>query len=283
VTTKKHPSENDFLFSFGIVTDGRHPEMLKCSILSILDQREVSLNAFEIIIVGSTAAVVQLPDKIRDCITFIEFDESVKPGWITKKKNLISKVAKGQYIVLMHDYFALDPFWLAEIQTILSRKRTLDVVMCNIIDYEGKRYSDWVLHPLNYNLSDIVTFPNFCLLPYRNSRLTRFMYCPGGFFIVRKSFMEQYPLNEDLTWGGGEDVEWSFRWRKNNIIYGVIPSASVRVLKENKKSPFVPITGFRYLILTFFSIPGIRFLVTRIPVDIRLLRRKIGLSDEISW
>ena len=32
--------------------------------------------------------------------------------------------------------------------------------------------------------------------------------------LQKKSFMSKYPLNEELTWGEGEDVEWSKRIRR---------------------------------------------------------------------
>jgi hypothetical protein len=40
------------------------------------------------------------------------------------------------------------------------------------------------------------------------------MYVSGAYWVAKKQFMTDYPLNEDLSWGEGEDVEWSYRARK---------------------------------------------------------------------
>jgi hypothetical protein len=32
--------------------------------------------------------------------------------------------------------------------------------------------------------------------------------------IAKKEFMQKCPLNEDMMWGSGEDVEWSLRMRE---------------------------------------------------------------------
>ena len=55
-------------------------------------------------------------------------------------------------------------------------------------------------------------------------------YVPGMYFCVKKEFLLQHPLDERLTWGEGEDIEWSSRicdhWK-----YLFNPKAVVRSLK----------------------------------------------------
>ena len=74
-------------FTFGIVTNLDHEEYLLNLINSILNQ---NIKNFEIIIVGPVGHF-DLKNKIAitDSFTMIDFDESEKDGWITKKKNLI--------------------------------------------------------------------------------------------------------------------------------------------------------------------------------------------------
>jgi hypothetical protein len=44
------------------------------------------------------------------------------------------------------------------------------------------------------------------------------MYISGAYFIIKKQIALQYPLNEKLVWGQGEDVELSQRLTDNNIV-----------------------------------------------------------------
>ena len=41
--------------------------------------------------------------------------------------------------------------------------------------------------------------------------------------------MENFPLNEELTWGEGEDVEWSKRVEEHNFTFN--PYSTVKLLK----------------------------------------------------
>ena len=41
------------------------------------------------------------------------------------------------------------------------------------------------------------------------------MYVSGAYWVATKEFMMKHPLNERLSWGEGEDVEWSYRARRD--------------------------------------------------------------------
>jgi hypothetical protein len=56
------------------------------------------------------------------------------------------------------------------------------------------------------------------------------MYISGNYFLVKKSFILSNPLNEDLTWGMSEDVEWSLRIRDT----AVIKCNGKSIVKHNK-------------------------------------------------
>jgi hypothetical protein len=82
-------------FSFGIITDGNSDLNLLIIINSIYQQ---NIENFEIIIIGNSKI------KKNDKINIINFDESLRSSWITKKKNIISENAKYENIVFLHDY-----------------------------------------------------------------------------------------------------------------------------------------------------------------------------------
>lgn len=119
----------------------------------------------EIIVVGDKETCNYLKSKFQIDLKYIEFDESQMPGWITKKKNMITEMALGDYIVYVHDYVTFSQGWHNAVLSFLKKTR-VDVAITEILDYKGNRYADWILHPLNYRLTDLLTFPNKCLLPY---------------------------------------------------------------------------------------------------------------------
>lgn len=70
--------------TFGFVTNGANDHMLKKGIESV---KNAKLLNYEIIVVGNTSIV-------DDEIKIIHFDESIKTGWITKKKEFASGCSK---------------------------------------------------------------------------------------------------------------------------------------------------------------------------------------------
>jgi GT2 family glycosyltransferase len=192
-------------FCFAYITDGKNDDFLKLGIQSI---REAGIDDYEILIIGDT--------KISDDeVRVIGFDESIRPGWITRKKNLVAKVSNKEILVIMHDYFALTPEWSNNYGALLSNS-TWDVAVTSIVNPNGSRYRDWLLWPFSHRLLRIpfiYTLGN--LLPYHISDLTDFMYVNGSLMIVKRGYLAQNPLDEKRSWGEGEDVEWSIRLRKS--------------------------------------------------------------------
>ena len=80
-------------FTFGIITYNDEARTL-LAIKSILRE---NIPDCQIIVVGGENLYN------NDNITHIPFDESIKEGWITKKKNIITENAKYDNIVYMHD------------------------------------------------------------------------------------------------------------------------------------------------------------------------------------
>lgn len=230
------------MISFAIVTGGNSDHYLHNTINSILD---LELQSFEIIIVGRS----EYPNPSVKCLPF---DESVRDGWITRKKNLAVSHSSGDVVVILHDYMKLNQDWTRSNVEALSNS-TWDVAMCRITNLDGTRWIDWILwavHSAGINWWFNQTVGR--LVPYNIENLTRFMYVSGSVMIVRRNFMLNNPLNENLAWGQGEDVEWSLRVRKF-WNYRMFPELSITSQKQ-KVEHFRQMGIFSRILITSYSV-----------------------------
>ncbi len=213
-------------FTFGIITGGQNEEKIDIIIDSIEKQ---CIPLYEVIIVGKCN--IQ-----RKHTHIIPFNEIVKNGWITKKKNIIAKTATYDNIVYLHDYVMLDDDWYTG---FCQYNEEFDVIVTKVKNLDGTRYKDWFLFPfyiqglhnrqkLNYNPN------NGCLLPYNvksNSIINNYILIPGFYFIVKRNVINKFILDENLSWGQGEDVEWCDRLHKV-ITFKCNPLSTVKFLKQ---------------------------------------------------
>lgn len=130
-------------------------------------------------------------------------------GWLPKKKNLIAKFGLGENIVLVHDYYMFDPLWY---QSYLQFGNEWDV--CSNPQYliTGERhFTDWVTwdHP---------SVGRYYPLEYLDWNHTKYQYVSGGYFLVKRTFLRENPLNEEMLPGSPEDVEWSLRIRDKAVM-----------------------------------------------------------------
>lgn len=210
-------------FTFGIITDGHSDDRMEMIFDSIESQ---GIKGYEIIVVGPH-------EYNRKNVKSIIFDESRKSAWITRKKNLIAKTAQYDNLVFMHDYFILGEKWY---QGQLCRGNDFEIRMDKIINTDGSRFRDWCIWPHNGNWMDGVVGRE-CLIPYNISHLTKFMYISGGYFIVKKNIMLEFPLDERLSWGEGEDVIWSKQVREK-YKFSMNPHSEVIITKAGKDRVF---------------------------------------------
>lgn len=124
-------------------------------------------------------------------------------GWITKKKNLITQNAKYENVVYMHDYHAFRSDWY---KGFLEFGSDWDVCMTKIEDFWGHRFRDWVAW-------DSPNHKKRSLADYDDDSFIKYSYISGSYWVAKKKFMEENPLDEQYLWGQGEDLEWSFRVR----------------------------------------------------------------------
>ena len=209
-------------FTFGIITSGNNFENISKTIESIKNQ---SIENYEIIIVGG--------DNIFKSVDVLHypFDDTLKNGWITKKKNIIISKAKYENIVFMHDYIVFHKNWY---KGFLKFGNDFDIAMNKIYNKDNKRFRDWCLWTNNDNFVDDIVNPELkCLLPYEVENLNEFMYISGTYWVAKRKVMEENPLNENLLWGQGEDVEWSKRVRKQ-YAYKMNKHSKVLLLKQKR-------------------------------------------------
>lgn len=201
-------------FTFGIITSKESNQWVPQMIESIKKQ---NIPNYEIIIVGESG--VEDDAHIKN----IPFDESIKAKWITKKKNLITQNAKYDNIVYTHDYHIFDDNWY---QGYLAHGDDFKVCLNVIYNNDGSRYRDWTWWDWNS-----LMLPN-CehLLPYNETRCSRWMYVNGSYWVAKKHVMEEYPLDENLVHMQQEDVAWSKEVTKSyNFTFNI--NSSIRMLK----------------------------------------------------
>lgn len=190
---------------------------------------------YEIIMVGPEQRKWGFENSIR----YIEFDEHLNgKAWITKKKNLITENAAYENVVYMHDYFILDDNWYKGWREYGPH---FEIAMnCVLIQEQGTiyRHSDWVIDP--FELWKIYpAFKNIfwdVSLPYDIKSLTPIQYISGGYWMAKRYFMEDNPLDETLAWGDAEDIEWSGRIRQKTT-FKFNPSSISWIAKSGKWKP----------------------------------------------
>ena len=230
------------MISFAIVTGGHNDQYLHNTVKSILD---LDLESFEIIIVGRS----EFPNPF---VKSVAFDESVRAGWITRKKNLAVSHSQGDIVVILHDYMKVNKDWTRSNVEALSHSNW-DVAMCRVTNLDGTRWIDWILWAVNsVGINWWFNHTVARLIPYKTRNLTRFMYISGSVMIVRREFMLNNPLDENLVWGEGEDVEWSLRVRKF-WNYKMFPEISITSQKQ-KVEHFRPMGVFSRILMKSYSV-----------------------------
>lgn len=188
-------------FTFGIITDGHNTTRVDNIIKTIIGER---IPNYEIIVIGD----INLQGKK---VKSFAFDESIKPRWITKKKNLITENASYENIVYMHDYLTLVPGWY---NGFLKFGNDFDVCITKMINQDGGRYRDWTLWAEDAGECGVNCVTQHFLLPYDIIHLSKYQYISGAYWIAKTELMKKFPLDETRSWGEGEDVEWSKQVRQ---------------------------------------------------------------------
>lgn len=206
VTTKVEGDDINH-WTFAMITKGERNEWIEEIIQSIHKQK---VPHYEIIVCGTYF------DRKEKNFTFIPFSERDDKGWITKKKNLIARVAKYENFCFLHDRMVLDKGWFAGMKKygncfeLLSNKQ--------ILRGEDYRAGDWLTYgaPLGnmYRISQL-EYGDWDYYGYVSGQLT----------ILKKSIWKENLWDETLYWGE-EDVELSFKARDLGFIARFNPYSS---------------------------------------------------------
>lgn len=229
-------------FTFGIITyanDGVN-EYLPKVVKSI---RELKIPEYEILIVGNKEKINENPvtSSANYDVRVIDFDETIKAKWITKKKNEITKNAKYDNIVYQHDYIIHNSNWYEGYKKFGN---DFDICMNKIVNLDGTRYRDWVVFPFHHagpypKAERLWAYTGICnnesMLPYDESRFTRWQYISGAYWVAKKHVMTQFPLDESLVWGQGEDCNWTLRVRVK-FNFSMNANSTVHLLKQHNSA-----------------------------------------------
>lgn len=223
-------------FEFGIITDGSTPGRVRRVIESI---ERLKIPEFHITVVGGD----QVPHKGR--ASFIPFDERKKAAkgtpWITKKKNIITRVAKYPNVVYSHDYVVFQPDWY---EGWIRFGDDFKVAMNRIMNTDGSRFRDWILCPcvsLEKAKNTLCLDRMAAMLPYNEKSLSRGMYISGAYWVAKKEVMQEFPLDERLGWNEGEDIIWSHHVR-SKYDFTMNPHSTVKLAKY-KHPAYHPISN----------------------------------------
>jgi len=215
-------------FTFGIITAGTSDESLNLVIDSIERQ---NIPEYQILIVGNSQVS-------RKNTFIIPFDESIKPGWITRKKNIVTINARYENVVYTHDYVVFEDDWY---EGFLKFGDDFKICMNKFVNPDYSRFRDWVIWPHNDNFMDSIVLPNReCLIPYDMTHLSKYQYISGTYWVAKKQVMEDHPLDDNLLHCQGEDVEWSKRVRYR-YDFSMNPYSTVKSLKF--KDPAFNVAG----------------------------------------
>ncbi len=232
----------DISFTFGIITDGT-PNNLKNLSRVVHSIRTMHIPEYEILIVGPEKNIRVMPHfgKDEDRLNIIDFNESIKPAWITKKKNLITINALYENIVYSHDYITYEPGWYDGWKLFGEDYKAC---MNKIQNLDGTRFRDWVIFPwyciscrLSQETTNLWSYANIhnneSMIPYNESNLTRWQYFSGSYWVAKKSVMLEMPLDENLVWGQGEDCQWSLIFSEK-YKFSMNANSTVKFLKQKQ-------------------------------------------------
>jgi hypothetical protein len=215
-------------FTFGIITAGTSDESLNLVIDSIERQ---NIPEYQILVVGNSQVS-------RKNTFIIPFDESIRPGWITRKKNIVTINSRYENVVYTHDYVLFEDDWY---EGFLKFGDDFKICINKFVNPDYSRFRDWVIWPHNDNFMDSIVLPNReCLIPYDMTHLSRYQYISGTYWVAKRYVMEDHPLDDNLLHCQGEDVEWSKRVRQK-YDFSMNPYSTVKSLKF--KDPAFNVAG----------------------------------------
>ena len=206
-------SDIDFTFAIchGQSMGASNPNK-KPKIQEVIDSiRTQSIKNYEILILGDSSKVNMSFE--GDDIRCLDFDDSQMSGkWLTKKKNILTKEAKYENIVYMHNYVCLNEDWYPG---FLKFGEDFRICTTNAYNMDNSKNNTWILNPFfeehRKSLLGNINKRNEYVLPDDATKYSKIQYIPGYYWIAKKSVMLDVPLDERIMQAEAEDCEWSLR------------------------------------------------------------------------
>lgn len=194
----------EFTISFGVCTGYDNAEHLIKCVDSIRKQAK-DLDDYQIFVIGPEAPEQILAELDGPDIEFVEFDESVRPMWITKKKNLIAQKADFDRLCIMHDYMWLTPDWAKKLWEFEAWNNWNVLAFPQQRADGGRFWYDWSGFRGPRELDDRQFYD------YKDWDHNDEVYISGNIFCVHRGLLLDHPLNENLGHMQEEDLEWTRR------------------------------------------------------------------------
>lgn len=194
-------------FSFGVITDGKRPELLRAFIDSVQKLERSQGQVVEILVCGPDSVKAELDALYNDLVFVRQPDEFQTLGWITKKKNLIVQAASYENLIVAHDRYIISSDFIKNFQNYGG---DYSVLVCRQTRLDGRRMPDWVTLGDDWNVTTPAT------LEYGD--WTRHVFINGGIMIAKTEVLKRISWNELLFWGQTEDVELTRRLRAGGYV-----------------------------------------------------------------
>ena len=194
----------DFTITFGICTGYTNAEHLIKCVESIRNQAK-DLDDYQILVIGPEAPDAIVEELDHPDIEFITFDESVRPMWITKKKNILAQKADFDRLCLMHDYMWLTPNWAKKLSEFEYHNYWNVLAFPQQRADGGRFWYDWSGFRGPRELDDRQFYD------YKDWDHNDEVYISGNILCVHRGLLIEHPFDESLGHMDEEDLEWSRR------------------------------------------------------------------------
>ncbi len=207
-------------WSIIVITDGHNKDCLDKLIQTA--GLELKDSPYEIIIVGPPNLDINSYKNYN--VIHFPYRELLLwgvPGFISRKKNAGAKLAKYDKLAVSHDYVSFLPGWKKGFDQFGDFTVGTNIVL----NQNGKRHRDWITFD----------YPGIgqAMIPYDKS-CNKYQYLNGTYFVVKRNFFLENPIDEKHRWGEGEDVWWSMKIReKTNFSMNTLSSVIYSKLKPN--------------------------------------------------
>lgn len=228
----------------GVVFSGQEaelPRLRKC-LDGLLQQPELlPERGGEIMVCGPAAAAGCVDDYPQ--VQYLPYEMPPGPRvMICGKKNALIRALKGPRVVVMHTRIVFEPDTLRHVpdEFEITTPRVFSEGPAGLEDYLSLGVHD----------SDIPGYaPRLTSSNLRRVPVERYLdlyeqgvpYVDGGVFMVRKDVHARCPLNENVAWDEGEDLEWCARALVDGFLVDLAPEArAVSVVGKLRSLPVPP-------------------------------------------